>query len=96
MKKQLVLVSLVACAFAMPAAAVTQEFCADYAQTAVDQYQQAVKSPDCQPIIQQNQLRWQPIYQNHYNGCKMLGRTVSESEQEARRQAIAQCVHDAN
>jgi len=85
---------LAASLIASPAQAAGKEYCADYAQNAVDQYQQAAKSPDCLVIIQQNNLRWQPFYQNHYNGCKIFGRTVSEAEQEARRSALSQCVHN--
>ena len=85
---------LAVCGLASSAQAVDKEYCAEYAQGAVDDYNQAAKYPACQVVIQQNVLRWQPFYQNHYNGCKMFGRTVSDSERAARSAALSQCAHD--
>jgi tRNA(Ile)-lysidine synthase TilS/MesJ len=82
---------LAVCAGTSPALAVSNDYCADYAQSAVEQYQQAASHPECQVIIQQNVLRWQGNYDNHYKGCKLFGRTACESEREFRRQALAQC-----
>jgi|GEM_PF-4219502 len=68
-----------------------KQFCATFARNAVDQYNKAAKFPACKKYIDQNRLRWQPVYENHYGGCLSLGATLSQNEQSIREGQLLDC-----
>lgn len=67
---------------------VTMERCAQYAEKAVQEYNLMNSNPQCHV---EPALRWQPNYDNHYNGCLLLPEAMVNSEETIRVTHLKAC-----
>jgi hypothetical protein len=66
----------------------TMTRCAAYAERAVQQFNAMNNTPQCHV---DPSLRWQPNYDNHYNGCLVLPEFMSNSEETVRVTHLKAC-----
>jgi len=64
------------------------DFCTQYAQRAVQQYQLMSSHAQCHVP---NDLRWQANVNNHFNGCRLATESLMRSEQENRDNYLRAC-----
>lgn len=75
-------------ALSAPARAAGPDFCADYARSAVHEFEVAAHTPGC---LHDANARWTPNYNQHFNWCLNVSREQAWSEREIRRHRLHEC-----
>jgi hypothetical protein len=77
------------------AQAADEQFCKDYARTAVAQFHEAEEHDRCDAFRRRDPARWQPDFRAHYDWCRNVHRDDANIERSERSRALEHCVrHD--
>jgi hypothetical protein len=75
----------------LPAAAADDNFCREYARTAMNQLRSAEKHRRCEHFLRDQPARWSGDYKAHYEWCRTVKRDQAWNERNIRKRELERC-----
>jgi len=73
------------------AQAADHEFCRDYAESAVRQFNYAERHERCEGYIRADRNRWQENFKVHYEWCRNVSNEAAWQQRRLRKEALESC-----